>query len=322
MRAQHSLVYQLLRESMEGGADDTEDDEDAEELSLLTARMEQEQREAGALAGSESFRIRKVQRLEQGMGRGIRDAEDHCAVVLLGSELALSLVDAADLAHFSPATRAQITLSQAVAEQIKGEGLGTVREALHMFLEREEDWKNASSRATAGVAYDPDGHVSGVSEARRKAWDLAAAGDPGEASRVLRIAIDELGDTERGWRLEEVAGYQHEVDPGGAQRTIKAAKQANRSTLMPTIALSAKPVRGREQQAISASEFLGATYEDSVTLQLGIQSMLDDLTFLPGAERVEAAEAAIKALGLHLGFAATRPEKEEGKGRGPTAVGV
>ena len=91
---------------------------------------------------------------------------------------------------------------------------------------------------------------------------------------------------------------------------------------MPTIALSAKPVRGREQQAISASEFLGATYEDSVTLQLGIQSMLDDLTFLPGAERVEAAEAAIKALGLHLGFAATRPEKEEGKGRGPTAVGV
>ena len=88
-----------------------------------------EQREAGTLTGSEGFRIRKVQRLEQGMGRGIRDAEDHCAVLLLGSGLALSLADPADLAHFSPATRAQINLSQRIAQQIKGEGLGPVRDA-------------------------------------------------------------------------------------------------------------------------------------------------------------------------------------------------
>lgn len=273
-----------------------------------------EQREAGALAGSESLRIRKVQRLEQGMGRGIRDAEDHCAVLLLGSDLALSLVDAADLAHFSPATRAQIKLSQSVAEQIRAEGLGPVREVLDMFLERDEDWKTASSRATAGVAYDSDGHVSAVSDARRRAWDLAAAGDPGEASRVLRNALDDLDTVERGWRLEEVAAYQHEVDPKGAQNTIKAAKQANRNTLMPAVTLPPRPVRGRAQQAAAASEFLTSTYSDGTTLQLGVQSMLDDLLFAPGSERVQAAEAAMKSLGLHLGFAATRPEKEEGKG--------
>lgn len=52
-----------------------------------------QQREAGALAGSESMRVRKVQRLEQGMGRGIRDAEDYCAVLLLGSPAALALAD-------------------------------------------------------------------------------------------------------------------------------------------------------------------------------------------------------------------------------------
>ncbi len=114
-----------------------------------------EQREAGALAGSDAFRIRKVQRLEQGMGRGIRDAEDHCAVILLGSAVALSLADPADLKHFSPATRAQIHLSQSLAAQIKSEGLGPVRDALTMFLKRDPVWKELSSRATAGVAYDP-----------------------------------------------------------------------------------------------------------------------------------------------------------------------
>jgi hypothetical protein len=273
-----------------------------------------EQREAGALAGSETLRIRKVQRLEQGMGRGIRDAEDHCAVILLGSALALSLADAADLKHFSPATRTQIKLSQSIAEQIKGEGLGPVRDALTMFLERDETWKRLSSRATAGVACDPDGHVSVVAEARRKAWDLAAAGDPGVAARTLRDALNDVDKVERGWRLEEVAAYQHEVDTQAAQGTLKAAKQANKNTMMPTIALAAKPVKGRALQATAASEYLVERYSDGTTLQLGVQSMLDDLAFGPGQERVEAAEAAMRELGRHLGFSATRPEKETTRG--------
>lgn len=273
-----------------------------------------EQREAGALAGSETFRIRRVQRLEQGMGRGIRDAEDHCAVLLLGNSAALSLVDAADLKHFSPATRAQIQLSQTIAEQIKGEGLGPVREAISMVLDRDPTWKGLSSGATAGVAYDPDGHVSVVAEARRRAWDLTAAGDPAAAARILRNALNDIDKVERGWRLEEVASYLHDIDPAGAQATVKAAKQANRSTLMPTIALSTKPVKGHAQQAVAAAEFLSGRYADSTVLQLGVQSMLDDLAFDPSQERVEAAEAATRNLGRHLGFTATRPEKETTKG--------
>lgn len=273
-----------------------------------------EQREAGALAGSETFRIRRVQRLEQGMGRGIRDAEDHCAVLLLGNSAALSLVDAADLKHFTPATRAQIQLIQTIAEQIRGEGLEPVRDAISMVLDRNAAWKGLSSGATAGVAYDSAGHVSVVAEARRRAWDLAAAGDPGAAARTLRDALAAVDTVERGWRLEEVAAYLHELDPAAAQSTIKAAKQANRSTLMPTIALAAKSVRGNAEQASAASEYLASHYADGTILQLGVQSMLDDLAFEPSQERVEAAEAAMRSLGLHLGFAATRPEKDTTKG--------
>lgn len=273
-----------------------------------------EQREAGALAGSETYRIRRVQRLEQGMGRGIRDAEDHCAVLLLGNSAALSLVDAADLRHFTPATRAQIQLSQTIADQIKGEGLGPVRDAINMVLNRDPQWKNLSSRATAGVAYDVDGHVSSVAEARRHAWNLAAAGDCAAAARTLRDAISTVDKVERGWRLEEVASYQNEVDAEGAQATIKAAKQANPNTLMPTTALAAKPVKGHALQGAAAAEFLSTRYADGTMLQLGVQSMLDDLDFDPSRERVEAAEAATRALGEHLGFVASRPEKEANKG--------
>lgn len=66
-----------------------------------------ERREASALTGSRTHQARKIQRIEQGMGRGIRDAEDHCAVLLLGSDLALALADpeARALSRQPPAPR-------------------------------------------------------------------------------------------------------------------------------------------------------------------------------------------------------------------------
>lgn len=86
-------------------------------------------------------------------------------------------------------------------------------------------------RATAVVSYDPARHVSPVAQARRQAWEQVAAGDPDRAARTLRNALDDLEDVGKGWRLEEVATYQHEVvtyqhefDITGAQGTIKAAK--------------------------------------------------------------------------------------------------
>lgn len=269
-----------------------------------------EQREAAALAGSDSLRVRRIQKIEQGMGRGIRDAEDHCAVLLLGNSLALSLVDPADLETFSPATRAQMVLSQSLADQIKGEGLSSVREALDLFLSRDPQWKAASSNATAGVAYESTGHVSAVAAARRKSWDLAFAGDPGEAFRVLRESLDEVDSIERGWRLEEAAAYQHEVSPEDAQKTIRAAKQANSHVLMPAFPLPNRPVKGRAQQGVASSQFLTERYSSGTELRLQLDMILDDLAFEPGEERTGAAEAALKQLGLHLGFDATRPEKE------------
>jgi hypothetical protein len=273
-----------------------------------------EQREAAALTGSDILRIGKIQRLEQGMGRGIRDAEDHCAVILIGNTLALSLIDNADSHLFSPATRAQIDLSQQIAEQIAGEGLDAVREALTAFLTRDPGWLSASSAAIAGVEYDTLGHVSPVAQARRGAWDMAVAGDPSGAADQLKAALSGTDPTERGWRLEEVAAYIHEVDREEAQQTIRGAKKLNSNVLMPAIALTRRPVRGRAQQGKDSSEYLTDNFSNGNALRLRVQSILDDLVFSPDKDLVERAEAAVKDVGLLLGFEATRPEKETGAG--------
>ena len=287
-----------------------------------------ERREAGALAGSHSMRVRKIQRIEQGLGRGIRDAEDFCAVLLMGNQLALSLVDPEDLRLFSPATRAQIEFSQRVASQIAGDGLAAVEEAVDQFLRPRSELQGLSRNATAGVAYDTGGHVSAVAEARRNAWNQAAAGDHARAATILRDALDGLDDVEKGWWLEEVAAYQHELEPTAAQDTLRAAKKINSNVLLPIQALPARPVRGNQRQAHAAIEFLKSTYPNPTALQLGINQILDDLSYRPGPENTEAAEAAMKALGLHLGLEASRPEKEESRGPdccwglGPTSNAV
>src|SRR5690606_6500630 len=96
-----------------------------------------EQRASAALTGSMSFKAREVQRLEQGMGRAIRDVEDYCAVLVLTSDAALTLRDPQLRGFYSPATRAQIELSQQIAEQIEGEGIEVIADLLDTFLERK-----------------------------------------------------------------------------------------------------------------------------------------------------------------------------------------
>jgi hypothetical protein len=118
-----------------------------------------ERREALALANSPIRRIREAQRIEQGMGRGVRDNEDHCAVLLLGANLALATRDPQWLSLFSPATRAQLQLSHQVAAQIKNEGLPGVRTAISACLDREEQWVKASRRALAEIRYEDTGTV-------------------------------------------------------------------------------------------------------------------------------------------------------------------
>ena len=166
-----------------------------------------EQRESAALTGSMAFEARKVQRIEQGMGRGIRDLEDYCAVLLLFRETALTLRDPKLRRFYSPVTRAQVELSQQIADQIENEGIVEIRNAVDMFLERDENWIAKSREAVADVEYDRDGKITEFAVARRQAFNKAAAGNVDAGVSLLQAGIDTLtDDLENGWALEELAG--------------------------------------------------------------------------------------------------------------------
>ncbi|MEU1661544.1 DEAD/DEAH box helicase family protein [Streptomyces griseofuscus] len=274
-----------------------------------------ERREAVALADSTVRLAREVQRIEQGMGRGVRDGEDYCAVLLLGAKLATAIHEARHLALFSPATQAQLKLSRDITSQIKGEGLAAVRQALRACLGRVPQWTQRSRRALAEVRYADHGTVRGEAVALREAFDLAATGRTLASAERVQKAVNDLGDRDkalRGWLREQKAAYLHLTDSVAAQQALAGALNDNPFVLRPVDAAPVQ-IRAAVAQAHAAAQFLAAQYSDGVSLRLAVQALFEDVVWGEEA-RTDDAEQAWQRLGLHLGFVSTRPEKLYGTG--------
>jgi hypothetical protein len=272
-----------------------------------------ERREATVLAGSPVRLAREVQRIEQGMGRGVRDTKDHCAVLLLGSGLARATWDQRYVSRFSPATRVQLALSRDVAALIRDGGLTAVRAALNACLDRDPEWTRRSGRALAEVRYADAGVIRPEAVALREAFDLAAAGQARAAADRVQRAVNDLEDpATRGWLMEQKAAYLNMTDPAAAQALLASAVRENRYVLRPAAGINPAAARPAAAQAQAAAQFLAATYPDGMSLVLGVKSMLEEIQW--DNERTDEAEAAWARLGQHLGFASTRPEKQFGTG--------
>ncbi|SDP61554.1 Replicative superfamily II helicase [Streptomyces sp. cf386] len=275
-----------------------------------------ERREAVALADSTVRLAREIQRIEQGMGRGVRDGEDYCAVLLLGAKLATAIHEPRHLALFSPATQAQLKLSRDIAGQIRGEGLNAVRQALRACLGRVPQWRERSRRALAEVRYAEHGTVRDEAVALREAFDLAATGRTPAAAERVQKAVNALGDGDtalRGWLREQKAAYLHLTDPVAAQQALAGALNDNTFVLRPVNGGAPVQLKAAAVQSRAAAEFLAVQYRDGTGLRLGVQSLFEDVVW-GEEERSDDAERAWQQLGLHLGFASTRPEKQYGTG--------
>lgn len=286
----HVLVVDGLPEAMSG-----------------TERVDQAQ-----LAGSELLIARQVQRIEQGMGRATRSNDDHCVVFLLGTRLAGRLYSAEARSCFSPATRAQIELSERLALQLEGSSLKALRDVALRCLDRDADWVRVSRATLAPLRYGT-ANVSKAAVHGREAFDHAAAGDFGNALKAAQLAVDAAVDpAEQGYLLQQYAAYQHHVNPVQAQQTQKSANRRNRNVLRPMEGVEYERLSAPTlEQGAAASNYLQQRYTSGNGLLIGFNALAADLSWGP---RTEAFEHAWADLADHLGFAGQRPERDTGTG--------
>lgn len=274
-----------------------------------------ERREAVALRDSDAMVTRQLQRLEQGMGRGVRSRDDRCAVILLGARLT-QLVSRADVANrLSPATKAQLHLSRRVAHDLEGASMDDLEGVVRQVIDGDAGFREISREALVGITYGP-ALLSPTAVHLRQAYDAAVGGrleqSCDDADRAVKAALESGDERLAGWLGETLATYLHPLDAVRAQQALATASQRNPAVLRPRSGLSYRRVNATDAQARLASSLLQERYPDGGQLRLGIDAVLADLVW--DSERTDATEDALADLAQLLGLVSQRPERDFGRG--------
>lgn len=267
-----------------------------------------------ALWGSNRPIRRAVQRIEQGMGRGIRDIEDYCVVFLMGSSLVAKLYVTNAIELFTAGTRAQLRVSEKIAKQLEGASIDDIRQVALQCLKRDKGWVAASRGALKDVKHDTGRAVDDVAQAQRAAFNAASIRDYRAAVTAMEtVSNRENSDRVRGWLKQEVAAYEHFRNPTQSQQVLKSAIRLNPQVLHPVAGIEYERLSPLAvDQATGCIEYLRSTYDDPNELVLAVKALLDDLIFKPGtSSRFEEAMADLATL---FGFRSQRPENDTGRG--------
>lgn len=170
------------------------------------------------LDGTKRQLVRQVQRIEQGMGRGVRSSDDHCVVLLLGGRLTQRLHEPDAEEMFSSATRAQIALGKEVAAQIRGKSIDELKPILDLCLKQDDEWVRAGRNAVVNAAPAMGGHLDDNQVMLRAAFDAVRIDRYDVAAAKAQKAVNGTAEPKfKGYLMQQLAEYTNLTDPAGAQ---------------------------------------------------------------------------------------------------------
>jgi hypothetical protein len=280
------------------------------------ARRLIDQYEETVLSGSPLVKARRVQRIEQGIGRGVRSADDYCVVVLMGSGTISHLYPVADR-KVSSATKMQFELWEKLKNQLPDRASAEdVLGASQACLKQEPRWVQGVKLALARVKYEQTSTVNPIAVLQREAFELCQIEQHKRASEKLQLAVNQTTDLKlKGWLKQQLAETTYQFDKVAAQEIQLSSIQMNRSLLKPLQGITYDKLTGSSlTQAAQVKSFLIQRYGDKNGAVIGLNALADALVYQE--EKHREFEATFCSLGEHIGFTAARPEEENNK-RGP-----
>jgi hypothetical protein len=266
------------------------------------------------LSGTAVNLRRQVERIEQGMGRGVRSNDDYCVVLLLGSKLISKLRSPEGVALLTPATKAQLELSRKIAKKLAIPSLGDIEEVILQCLDRDSDWIKVSKKVLINLKADDELRLDPGRIALRAAFDHARANQHNKAVTTLDKVIDSTADLQvKAWLLARKAAFQHAIDADGAQKTLIAAHDMEPSVIKPMHGATYKKLTlGARQQAAELIANHLARFMDTTAMTLFADELCSDLRFIEGT--ADKFEAAVNDLAWFIGIRGQRPEKDYEEG--------
>lgn len=266
------------------------------------------------LSGTAVNLRRQVERIEQGMGRGVRSNDDYCVVLLLGAKLTGRLRSPEGQAMLTPATKAQLDLSRKIAKQLGTPSLNEIETVILQCLDRDPNWMKVSKKVLVGLKADDELRLDPSKLALREAFDHARANQHKDALSALDLAIDATDDPQvKAWLLSRKAAFQHAVDAEGAQKTLVAAHAMEPRVTKPMHGAAYKklaPATGQQAATLIANH--QGRFMDPTAMKLFADGLCSDLQFSPDTS--DKFEAAVNDLAWFLGIRGQRPEKDYKEG--------
>ena len=269
-------------------------------------------------AESEIVSIKIAQKVEQGLGRGVRGEKDYCGIIITDGELARAIKRKDSQKYFSNQTRTQIEIGFQIAEyaveEIKTMGKDPIQgltELLNQSLLRDEGWKNyyinKMDEMEEGVSAQK---VLELLIVEKEAEQKYKNGDAQGAVAVLQklLASPMISNhSEKGWYLQESARYMFSEDPEKANELQRQAHALNNFLLKPERGMVIKKINLVGQKRIENIKSWLKFQEDYPEVVLKINEILGNLSFGIKADKFENALHEISSA---LGFIGERPDKQ------------
>ena len=261
----------------------------------------------------------QVQRIEQGMGRGVRSNDDECCIVLMGDELSDVLTRNDGLDFFSAATRSQYDLSKQLWDLLVENTQGTpsinqIFELAKYSLEKDPEWVKRCKEKLSNTRYSSTACIDEKVVAMRKAFESSLINEWNEAAKFIKTVKDAEPDYKtKGYLCQILAEYTHELDAAKAQEILLSGKKLNGAILTPIKGIQYTKTFNNAQQAAEIRDFVGKENLNHNQLIIFVDNVLSKLVMGPESDKFESA---LDTVGKLLGFACSRPDEETG-GYGP-----
>ena len=267
-----------------------------------------------SLMSSNYDNVEKIQRIEQGMGRGVRSSDDYCVVLLTGKGLTSALYTDNAIENFSPATRAQMNISENVSAQVKDKPVEDLEQLMNYCLLQDPQWVGYSKGQLAQLTYEERTDSKPIKLSLYEAYLLASRGDVNSACKIIEDTANSCNERAlKGYLKQVLAEYKNIIDEQQAQLILLSANADNQRLIKPLSGLNYAKVNDlTQEQAKQCSSYLNSKYLLQNRMIISANAVLDDLYFRPNS--ANKFEAAMDNLAKMLGFNSQRPELAYNKG--------
>ena len=259
----------------------------------------------------------QIQRIEQGMGRGVRSNGDSCCVILMGDRLADYIIRRKGIYYFSIATREQYSLSSemwsALLEDNPCPSTDQIFGLADYSLKNDQRWFEYNKSRLLNVNYNSTPSFDSNTVALRLAFESYLVNRIGQAQKFIEKAINSENNSEtKGYLKQVLAEYVDYYNPMEAQQILLSARTHNMGVLVPNDGIEYMKKSITSIRAKEITRWISSQKIDQNEFMIFIDSLLSDLSFDSDPDRFERA---VKDMGNLVGFASSRPDKEtSGKG--------